>query len=95
MKREDYLKYRILGGDIYVLPIDIFDELFNELVNLQQENEVLKQKYNKALDLWQSNYPPCELDNFMVKNSEYCELNCNADNFKHCWDKFIEQHIKG
>lgn len=53
MKREDYFKYRIQGGDIYVLPVDIFDELFDELVNLQLENKQLlikNQKRKEGID---------------------------------------------
>ena len=52
MKREDYFKYRVQGGDIYVLPEWIFDELFDELLNLQSENKQLREvieKENKAL----------------------------------------------
>ena len=41
MKKEDYFRYRVQGGDIYVLPEDIFNELFDELSNLQQENKQL------------------------------------------------------
>ena len=47
MKREDYFKYRIQGGDIYVLPVDIFDELFDELVNFQLENKQLREAIEK------------------------------------------------
>ena len=50
MKREDYFKYRIQGGDIYVLPVDVFDELFNELVNLQQESKKYKEVIDKAIN---------------------------------------------
>lgn len=52
MKREDYFKYLVQGGDIYVLPEWIFDELFDELLNLQSENKQLREvieKENKAL----------------------------------------------
>lgn len=50
MKREDYLKYRIQGGDIYVLPVDVFEELFDELSNLQQENKKYKEVIDKAIN---------------------------------------------
>lgn len=50
MKREDYFKYRIQGGDIYVLPEDIFNELFDELSNLQQENKQLSGIIDKAIN---------------------------------------------
>lgn len=41
MTKDDYFKCRVQGGDIYVLPEDIFNELFDELPNLQQENKQL------------------------------------------------------
>ena len=50
MKIEDYFKYRIQGGDIYVLPEDIFNELFDELSNLQQENKQLSGIIDKAIN---------------------------------------------
>ena len=49
MKREDYFKYRIQGGDIYVLPEDIFNELFDELSNLQRENKKYKEVIDKTI----------------------------------------------
>ena len=47
-REEDYFKYYIQGSDHYLIPKDIFDELFNELKQLQQENQELK-KENKIL----------------------------------------------
>lgn len=48
MKKEDYLKYRVQGGDIYVLPEDTFNEVFDELSNLQQENQELKKQLEET-----------------------------------------------
>ena len=53
MTKDDYFKYRIQGGDIYVLPENVFDELFDELSNLQQENKQLlieNQKRKEVID---------------------------------------------
>ena len=50
MAKEDYFKYRVQGGDIYVLPEDIFNELFDELSNLQQENKQLSGIIDKAIN---------------------------------------------
>lgn len=49
MKKEDYFKYLIQGGDIYVLPEDIFNELFDELSNLQQESKELRKVINETI----------------------------------------------
>ena len=55
MKKEDYFKYRVQGGDIYVLPEEIFDELFNELVSLQQENQELKDQLEQSIAVSDTN----------------------------------------
>lgn len=51
MKIEDYSKYRIQGGDIYVLPVNVFDELFDELLNFQNENQRQKRTIDRAKNL--------------------------------------------
>ena len=51
MKREDYFKYRVHNGDIYVLPEEVFDELFDELLNLQSENKQLRGAITKTFEI--------------------------------------------
>lgn len=46
MKIEDYSKYYIQGSDHYLIPKDVFKELFNEMVNWKEETEKIKQKLN-------------------------------------------------
>lgn len=43
MKIEDYNEYYIQGSDNYLIPKDIFKELFNEMVNWKEENKILKE----------------------------------------------------
>ena len=44
MKMEDYNEYYIQGSDHYLIPKDVFKELFNEMVNWREEaNELKKQ----------------------------------------------------
>ena len=43
MKIEDYNGYYIQGSDHYLIPKDVFDELFNEMVNWREENKILKE----------------------------------------------------
>lgn len=60
MTREDYSKYYIQGSDHYLIPKDIFDELFNEMENWKKENQELKKlviamdevanKYKEVID---------------------------------------------
>ena len=43
MTEEDYFKYYIQGSDHYLIPKDVFKELFNEMVNWKEESKQLKE----------------------------------------------------
>lgn len=43
MTKEDYFKYYIQGLDHYLIPKDVFEELFNEMVNWRDESKQLKE----------------------------------------------------
>ena len=43
MKIEDYTKYYIQGSDHYLIPKDVFMELFDEMINWKEENKILKE----------------------------------------------------
>ena len=49
MNREDYFKYYIQGSDHYLIPKDVFIELFNEMSNWREEAKELKEKYLNAV----------------------------------------------
>ena len=44
MKIEDYNKYYIQGSDHYLIPKDVFKELFNEMINWKEEAKELKKQ---------------------------------------------------
>ena len=44
MNEEDYFKYYIQGTDHYLIPKDVFIELFNEMVNWREEVKELKKQ---------------------------------------------------
>ena len=46
MNKEDYFKYYIQGSDHYLIPKDVFDELFDEMENWKQDT----QKYKEVID---------------------------------------------
>ena len=48
MKIEDYSKYYIQGSDHYLIPKDIFKELFNEMINWKEESKKQKEVIDKA-----------------------------------------------
>ena len=39
MKMEDYNKHYIQGSDHYLIPKDVFKELFNEMINWKEESQ--------------------------------------------------------
>ena len=50
MNKEDYNKYYIQGSDHYLIPKDIFDELFNEMVNWKEDTKKYKEVIDKAIE---------------------------------------------
>lgn len=58
MKIEDYNKYYIQGSDHYLIPKDVFEELFDEMSNWKEESQKKKEAIDKAietLDNYQNN----------------------------------------
>ncbi len=50
MTREDYATYYIQGSDHYLIPKDIFDELFNEMDNWKKEAHQYTEVIDKAIN---------------------------------------------
>ena len=50
MNKEDYFKYYIQGSDHYLIPKDIFDELFDEMENWKQDTQIYKEVIDKAIE---------------------------------------------
>ena len=48
MKIEDYNEYYIQGSDHYLIPKDVFKELFNEMINWKEESNKKKEVIDKA-----------------------------------------------
>ena len=48
MKMEDYNKYYIQGSDHYLIPKDVFMELFNEMESWKEESNKKKEVIDKA-----------------------------------------------
>ena len=47
MNKEDYNKYYIQGSDHYLIPKDVFKELFNEMINWKEESQKKKEVIDK------------------------------------------------
>lgn len=72
-------------------------KLFYAVMDIADQRDELKLKYNEVLKMLAEYCPPCELDGFMDKNTDYCSLNCGVDEeiFKECWDRYITQRMEG
>ena len=46
MNKEDYFKYYIQGSDHYLIPKDVFNELFDEMESWKQDTN----KYKEVID---------------------------------------------
>ncbi len=71
-------------------------KIINEIKQLEKEKRELKKQLDYALEILSEVYPPCDIDNFMAKHSDYCQLNCGVDIeiFKKCWLMYIEEKLK-
>ena len=69
MNLEDYNEYYIQGSDHYLIPKDVFIELFNEMSNWRDESKQLKEVIEEARE-------------YIYKNSwltSLKEFNCLTD----------------
>lgn len=69
MKIEDYNKYYIQGSDHYLIPKDVFKELFNEMVGWKEESQKQKEVIDKAIEFIKSSQ--CKYDGWEIANQLY------------------------
>ena len=50
MNKEDYSKYYIQGSDHYLIPKDVFDELFEEMESWKEDTQKYKEVIDKAIE---------------------------------------------
>ena len=85
MNKEDYFKYYIQGSDHYLIPKDVFKELFNEMMNWKEETKGLKiqlEDTNEELELVR-----CDLHNRTSERNEYYR---NIEILENQQKEFIE-----
>lgn len=71
MKIEDYNEYYIQGSDYYLIPKDVFKELFNEMINWKEES----QRQKEAIDDYEE-----DISNLLnIINNNCYELKCTSD----------------
>ena len=91
MNKEDYNKFYIQGSDHYLIPKDIFDELFNEMSNWKEEAKELKKQIEENKDKinWYENFEINKTtDKLRLKhNTQQKEfINYLEDNWKQTQD---------
>lgn len=55
MNKEDYFKYYIQGSEHYLIPKEVFIELFNEMINWKEESKKQKEVIDKAIGYIEEN----------------------------------------
>lgn len=51
MNLKDYSKYYVQGSDHYLIPKDVFKELFNEMINWKEESKKQKEVIDEAREV--------------------------------------------
>ena len=69
MKIEDYNEYYIQGSDHYLIPKDVFKELFNEMVNWKEESQKKKEAIDKAIEYIEK-FIPIDEDTILVRERQ-------------------------
>ena len=83
MKIEDYNEYYIQGSDHYLIPKDVFKELFNEMINWKEESKILRENAennDKVVDKVNWENQLLKKENKQLKDNwnklkEYCKEN--------------------
>ena len=56
MNKEDYNKFYIQGSDHYLIPKDVFKELFNEMINWKEDTKKYKEVIDKVIEYIEKDY---------------------------------------
>lgn len=86
MKIEDYNKYYIQGSDNYLIPKDVFKELFNEMINWKEESKKQKEVIDKTKMRISS-----IIKKYQQKIDNEIDMGSQGDHFKICR---YEENIK-
>ena len=89
MKIEDYNEYYIQGSDHYLIPKDVFMELFNEMINWKEESKKQKEVIDKAIELI-NKYESIKAYYEYIDEDGYDEYNYDEDFKKELLDLLKE-----
>lgn len=93
MNKEDYNKFYIQGSDHYLIPRDVFDELFNEMMNWKEGSKGLNQKYLNAVADYESVMFEKEQLNSLVNScqEEIRQLKKQVEEYKDNYNCLLKQ----
>lgn len=77
MNKEDYTKYYIQGSDHYLLPKDVFIELFDEMNNWKEESKKKDEVIEQAIQELKQGITFCKNDSQGVY--EKCNIAINRE----------------
>ena len=69
MKIEDYNEYYIQGSDHYLIPKDVFKELFNEMINWKEKSQKKKEAIDKAIEYIEK-FIPIDEDTILMRERQ-------------------------
>ena len=78
MNKEDYSKYYIQGSDHYLIPKDVFKELFNEMINWKEESQKQKEVIDNTIECI-NKYESIRAYYEYIDEDGYDEYNCDED----------------
>ena len=74
MTKEDYFKYYIQGSEHYLIPKDVFDELFNEMESWKEDTQKYKEAINKLIEYLQEKYDSSSLCGIVLNFTEFEDI---------------------
>ena len=74
MNKEDYFKYYIQNSNHYLIPKDIFDELFNEMDNWKQEVKKYKEVIDEANEWVKNKINSCTIEANSTTTDTMCRI---------------------
>ena len=86
MSKEDYFKYYIQGSDHYLIPKDVFNELFDEMENWRKDTNKYKEVINKT-----KMRISAIIKKYQQKIDNEIDMGSQGDHFKICR---YEENIK-
>ena len=84
MNKEDYNKFYIQGSDHYLIPKDVFNELFDEMINWKEEVKELKKQLedaNEKILLLQASEPMLNYKKSLEENQQKEFINYLEDEY--------------